>query len=220
MATVAYDPNNSVQQKFLRALALGETGNAGLSAVLEGVGGSNLSGSSYDQYGFPQWQGEGSSHAAGIFQFEPSTWDSLASTYNLNFGNATDQQEGAWYLAQDTYAQNTGGKSLIDALNSGDYGSIQSALSGVWPSVTGNQANPQGLAAALQSGAGADLSGSGSSSSSSSSSGSGGILADVENWFTRFGLIAVGSVIVILALYFILKKYDVIPPISSVAKAA
>ena len=235
--SVAYDPNDPVQQSFLSALALGETGNSTFAAT-EGVGGTNLANDpSTDQYGFPSWTGQGNSHAAGIFQFEPSTWDSLASTYGLNFNNTSDQEAGAWYLAQQTYASNTGG-SLYNALSSGNYSRLDSALASVWPSTQGNETAPQGLAGSISEGKGSNLtfpgttsnasgnsSASGTSSSTASqSSGLFGIVGDIENWFVRGGLIIIGGLVVIVALWALLSKQGVVPsPIETgkdLAKAA
>lgn len=152
---VAFDPNDPTQRSFLSALALGETGNSSYAAT-EGFGGANLENSPTNQYGFPQWEGSGTTHAAGIFQFQPGTWDSLASQFNLNFGNVSDQEAGGWYLAQQAYQGKTG-RSLYDDLSSGNLGSVNSALQSIWPSVAGNAAAPQGLAASLAGGQGANL---------------------------------------------------------------
>ena len=160
---IAFNPSDPLQQKFLSALALGESGTGSQSSMM-GVGGTDLSGLPTDQYGFPEWSGSGNSHAAGIFQFQPSTWDSLASTYGLNFSNTSDQEAGAWILAQQA------DPSLYSQLQSGDYGAVQGALSGIWPSVAGNGAAPQGLALDLASGTGAAL----PSATSSNSGGSAG----------------------------------------------
>jgi len=217
---VAFDPNNSTISKFLGALALGETGGSSY-AVTEGVGGANLSSSSVDQYGFPNWEGSGNSHAAGIFQFQPGTWDSIASQQNLNFSNASDQEAGAWALAQQTYSSKTG-RSLYADLSSGNMSSLNSALASVWPSVMGNEASPQGLASAIANGQGIDL-GSLSSSSSSANGGtgataqSGGIVSDIENWFVRFGLIIVGGLVVLIALWALLSQQGIVPPPQKVA---
>lgn len=235
---VAYNPNDPVQQAFLSALALGETGNSSYAAT-EGVGGVNLADdTSENDFGFPTWQGEGDSHAAGIFQFEPATWDSLASQYGLNFQNTSDQEAGAWYLAQQTYQSKTGG-SLYGALSGGNYSSVQSALASIWPSVTGNQAAPQGLAASLAGGQGSNLTFPGSSSSASgastssgtsstasgnsanqSESGVGTLFGDIENWFERGGLIIVGGLIIIVALWALLASQKVVPSPVKVAKDA
>lgn len=224
---VAYDPNNAEQQSFLQSLALGETGNAA-DASVEGVGGTNLStDTSTDEYGFPQWTGDGNSHAAGTYQFEPGTWDQVASTYDLNFSNPSDQSAGAWYYAEQTYAAKTGG-SLSDALSSGNYSSIQSALSGVWPSVTGNQAAPQGLAADLASGTGAtgatattSASGStpaGTSASGTSAAASTSLWSNIATYFQRFGLIIIGGIIIIAALWALLADKGVVPGPTKLAK--
>ncbi len=218
MTAVAYNPSDPTQQSFLSSLALGETGNSSF-ASMEGVGGVNLSGTSTDQYGFPEWSGDSNSHAAGTFQFQPATWDQEASQYNLNFQNPSDQQAGAWYLAQQTYAQQNGGASLETALQNGDYSQVQSSLASVWPSVTGNQAAPQGLAANLASGTGASLSGGSSASGASSTSSGSNLLADVENFFVRFGLIIIGGVVIIVALWQLLASQGAVPSPGDTAKA-
>jgi hypothetical protein len=152
---VAFNPNDPVQQQFLSSLALGETANSSYAAT-EGFGGVNLADAPTDQYGFPQWQGQGNSHAAGIFQFQPATWDALAQQYGLNFSDAGDQEAGAWYLAQQTYNTKTGG-NLYGDLSTGNTSKLNSALASVWPSVSGNAASPHGLAAAIAGGDGANL---------------------------------------------------------------
>lgn len=225
---VAFNPNDTTQQTFLAALALGETGGAP-NAATEGVGGTNLSSASTDQYGFPQWSGAGTSHAAGLFQFQPGTWDSIASQFDLNFQNVGDQEAGAWDLAQQTYATNTGGGSLESDLQAGNYSRIQSALSSIWPSVSGNAAAPQGLAGSLAAGTGAPLSfpgaapaisSDGSSSGASSSSGSGGgLISDIENWFLRFGLIVIGGIVIVIALWALLSQTGAVPSPAKAAKA-
>lgn len=226
-ASTAYNPYDPTQEAFLSQLSQGETGGAS-DAFTEGVGGVNLAGTTTDQFGFPQWTGADGSHAAGAYQFEPSTWDSIASQYNLNFSNPNDQSEGAWYLAEQTYSDQNGGASLETALNTGNFSSVQSALASVWPSVTGNASNPQGLAQGLDNTASGDVSsGSGGATSSSpfgmlgsltsgfssltgglggsggSSSSSGGIVTDIENWFLRGGLILLGGIIIAVALFWL-----------------
>lgn len=213
---VAYNPSDPVQQQFLSALALGETGGSASSAT-EGFGGVSLAGAPTDQYGFPVWGGSGDTHAAGTFQFQPGTWDSIASTYGLNFANPADQAAGAWYEAQQTYAQKTGG-SLESDLQSGTAGntgaltSIQNALASIWPSVLGSGAAPAGLASDIASGTGAalgDLNGAqagAASAASSSTSGGTSIWASIENLFVRFGLFIIGGIIIIVALYFLLSN--------------
>lgn len=154
--SVAFNPNDPIQQSFLSALALGETGNSSYAAT-EGVGGANLANlQTQDEYGFPEWGGQGSSHAAGIFQFQPGTWDEVASKYNLNFGSTTDQEAGAWYYAQQVYGQKTG-SSLYGDLMQGNLSKLDQALSSAWPSVMGNASAKQGLAATILGGGGANI---------------------------------------------------------------
>lgn len=131
---VPFNPGDPTQQAFLATLSSNE-GNA----LYEGYGGVDLTSSPQDQWGFPQWTGSltsaGPTHAAGYFQFEPTTWDNIAQQYGLNFGNKSDQEAGAWYVAQQAYQTNTGG-NLYDALKAGNYSSVQSALQSTWPSVS------------------------------------------------------------------------------------
>lgn len=246
---VAYNPDDPIQAAFLASLAEGESGGSSY-ALTEGVGGTNLSGDPTDEYGFPEWSGFGDSQAAGIYQFEPSTWDSLAAEYNLNFGSAADQSEGAWYLAQQTYATDNGGASLYTALQNGNIGTVQSSLASVWPSVTETsfttdlanaltgtpttteaataEASSGGLGSFLSKwydntlglagtalgtgGAGGLLSpGVGTfnaltgGTETSGSSGS-GWAAEIENWFLRFGLIVIGVVVILVALWMLLSQ--------------
>lgn len=222
---VAYNSNDAVQQQFLSSLALGESGANGGPMV--GVGGANLAGSSTDQWGFPQWGGVGSgssqSHAAGLFQFQPATWDSVASTYGLNFGNASDQQAGAWYLAEQTYQQKTGG-SLESDLQAGKFSSVQSALASIWPSVTGNGAAPQGLASDLANKIGAVIGGGspsgGALGGTPGAPAGGGILGAIDNFFVRFGLVIAGGLIVVVALWQLLSNQGIVPSPGDTAKAA
>jgi muramidase (phage lysozyme) len=216
---VAYNPSDPVQTAFLAALAKGESAG-GSGSLYQGTGGADLHSAPTDEYGFPQWGGFGNSHAAGTFQFQPGTWDSYAKTYGLNFGSGFDQQAAAWYLAQDTYAQKTGG-SLSEALKSGDYTSVQSSLASVWPSVTGNGAS-KGLASNLANGIGVALPGQ-----------AGGISADtsainpflhpiqyLQDQFQRWGLLIVGAVLVVIALWYLLAQAGAVPSPTDVAKSA
>lgn len=228
MAAVAYNPDDPLQTAFLTALAQGETGGSSYAAT-EGVGGSNLAGDATDQYGFPQWTGLGNSHAAGIFQFQPGTWDSIASEYDLNFQNPSDQSEGAWYEAEQA------DPNLESQLQSGDYSAIQSALQSIWPSVTGNQAAPQGLAASLSQAISAEASGTagtttgGTTATSGTTGGttvtpspaaaasSGGLFSWIGDQFARGGLIIVGTVVILVALWMLLSNQGVVPGPKKVA---
>jgi muramidase (phage lysozyme) len=250
-ALVGYNSDDPYQTGFLNALALGETGGAQGSAMM-GVGGSNLSGDPTDQYGFPVWEGEGNSHAAGTYQFQPGTWDTIAGQLGLTSFSPSNQDEAAWTLAEQTYYQQTG-QSLESALQAGNYSSVQSALKNVWPSVTGNQANPTGLSSVLSnyiSGsntaiAANDQAGSTTSPSTSdlTSPGSGtavegadpngfsakiagaggGILSSViggtENLFERGGLLLIGAIVIIAALWALLADRGYVPSPKKLVRA-
>lgn len=214
---VAYNPYDPAQQSFLSALALGES--HGPSPYTQGVGGTDLSGAPTNQYGFPTWGGFGNSHAAGAFQFQPATWEQYGAEYNLNFRNPGDQNAAAWYLAQDTYKAKTGG-DLSSALAAGQYSSVQAALAKVWPSVTGNGASP-GLAAALSGGQGSQLSGGANPISADTSLlGKLNPLNAMTSQFARIGLIAVGSLILLVALWYLLSQTGAVPSPGEVAKTA
>lgn len=225
--TTAYDPSDPLQQSFLSALALGESGTSGTAST--GYGGVDLSGASTDQYGFPQWQGattkDGPTHSAGTYQFQPSTWDDIASQFGLNFANPSDQNAGAWDLA------NQKDPNLESDLQSGNFQAIQNALKGTWTSVTGSASAPKGLANDLATGTGAAIPAGANSAldpstggTAASSSGQGGIFADIENWFERGGLILLGGLIILVALWVLLSHTGAIPSpgefAGDVAKAA
>lgn len=219
---VAYNPYDQTQQAFLSALAKGES-SGGSAAYTQGVGGTDLAAAGTDQYGFPQWGGFGNSHAAGAFQFQPATFDTYASRYGLNFGKPSDQNAAAWYLAQDTYSQKTGG-SLSDDLQAGKYSSVQQALAAVWPSVNGNGAAPGGLSATLTSGNGAQIAGGNGLSADTSPfykfmSGM-NPLAGVVDQFTRIAIIAVGALIMLIALWYLLAQTGAVPSPNDTAKLA
>lgn len=217
---VAYNPYDPEQRAFLAALAKGESGGV-TGAATVGTGGKNLSGYAVDQYGFPQWEGQGDSHAAGIFQFQPGTWSEIASKYGLNFANPQDQAQGAWYLAQERYAAKTGHELDAD-LDKGAFSSIQSALQGTWTSANGNASMPQGLAYEIANGV---AGGTGTlpwegSPMTPTAPGGGGIMANVEGFFVRFGLIIVGVLIIGVALWMLLSSQGIVPSPSKVAKLA
>jgi len=218
MPVTAYNPYDTTQQSFLAALSLGEAN--GPHPYSQGVGGVDLTGAPTDASGFPQWGGFGNSHAAGAFQFQPATWSAEASKLGLNFQNPADQNAAAWDLAQTTYATKTGGDLETD-LKAGKLGPIQSALASVWPSVTGNAAAPGGLVASLTGGKGGNIAG-GNPLSADTSLGSmlSGLnpFAGITNQFVRIGLIVVGVVILIVALWKLLSDAGVVPSPGDTAK--
>lgn len=105
----------------------------GGDSYTKGYGGADLSNSPVDQYGFPIWEGnmgpQGISHAAGGYQFEPSTWHTYAKQLGItDFSPASqDKVFQAAYADQGTdpwlpyntklraaYAAALGGKMLPD----------------------------------------------------------------------------------------------------------
>lgn len=217
---VAYNPSDPAQQGFLASLGLGESGGAS-NPYEVGYSGVDLSGAPTDAYGFPQWSGVGDSHAAGAYQFEPSTWDAIAAQYGLNFQNPADQNAGAWYLAQQTYGAKTGG-SLEDALNQGNFSGISTALAGVWPSV-GNASFTNTLTGEANG-------------TTPVSAGPGGWIQNLQNFmsgvaklnpvtavqdtFTRAALLVVGGIIILVALWQLLSSTGVVPSPGDAAKTA
>lgn len=237
----AYDPGDTLQQQFLSAVRKGES--YGANAYSQGVGGFDLSGFTTNALGFPLWSGIGSgktqSHAAGAYQFQPGTWSDVAGALGLNFQHPEDQDQAAWTLAAQTYLNKTGG-SLEAALANHDYGSITDALKGVWPSATGNGAAPGGWAATLGNlaqGAGAVLgtvfpgsqavaavgaTGVGAMTQGVQAAGNAGVQAGsaIEGFFVRGGLIVLGAIVVIVALWYLLSNATGVPSPSDAAKIA
>ncbi|HEY1880114.1 MAG TPA: hypothetical protein VGG68_09300 [Caulobacteraceae bacterium] len=233
MPDVAFNPNDPVQAQFLSTLALGEVGNA-TDPFTTAFGGGTTAGAPTDAYGFPLLPGgstsAGPTHAAGAFQFEPGTWDPLAQTNGLNFANPADQEAGAWYLAQQKYDA-AGGGSLESALSSGNQSTLSgvvSALKSTWPTLTGSPSAPGGFISNFLAGIGANLpAGLGATvSAAEGAAGAGaagpqqgsGLLGDIEDWFARGGLIIVGALIVIVALWLLLSSQGVVPSPGDAAK--
>lgn len=215
MTGVAYNPSDPTQQAFLSALALGESGSNG--SLFEGFGSTpghvtDLSSAPRDAFGFPQWGGVGDTHATGIYQFQPATWDGIASQYGLNFGNAADQNAGAWYLAQQK------DPNLEADLQSGAISKVQSALGSTWTSITGSQfvAALTGQIPGASIPAGATAAGGGAAASGTAAP---GIIDDIENWFLRGGLILVGGIVVIIALWGLFAHYSNVPGPTQTARA-
>jgi muramidase (phage lysozyme) len=214
MPEVAYNPYDPTQISFLSSLARGETGTAGTGATFEGYGGVNLATAPTDQYGFPQWAGSDNSHAAGTYQFQPSTWDALAAAHGFSFGNPADQNAAAWTLAQQTYSAKTGGDLETD-LHAGKYSDIQSALADVWPSITGSS-----FVQTITSGGGPNISSANPISADTSSGSGGGIAGWIEKEFSRFGVLIVGGIVVLVALWYLLSQSTGVPSPTETAQAA
>lgn len=79
------------------------------------------------------------SGAAGRYQFTHPTWVKVARQLGLTDFTPRSQDLGAWHLAQQTYAENTG-RNLLSDLKTKDprvLGSVSKALSGQWASLAG-----------------------------------------------------------------------------------
>jgi|DEB19_MinimDraft_3_1074340.scaffolds.fasta_scaffold27270_2 muramidase (phage lysozyme) len=73
------------------------------------------------------------SSASGRYQINKVTWPELQAKYpDLVDFSPVNQDRAAWRLAQDRYASNTGGRSLLEDLRAGDQSRIKEALSGTW----------------------------------------------------------------------------------------
>lgn len=175
---VAYNPHDDEQVRFLDALALSQVGSGTGSSAVAGGTPFNLSNEAMRQ---------------------------LQTQLGLDFSNSYDQSAGAWYVAQEAYTSQTG-RSLDADLDAGDVSRIDSALSNVWSSISGNQSAPQGLASSVESGDGAGGSFQLPSLGGGDSSQSGGILGNVANIFKRGGLILLGGVIVLVSLWALLNN--------------
>lgn len=80
------------------------------------------------------------SSAAGRYQFLEKTWQDIAGRYRLKDFSPENQDKAAWALAAETYAQQTKGGKLEEALKSGDPARINAAadiLKTVWTSMPG-----------------------------------------------------------------------------------
>lgn len=80
------------------------------------------------------------SSAAGRYQFLGSTWDQVKNDLQLPDFSPESQDQGAWHLANTTYAKKTGGRDLAADLeaakgNPGAVNMIGSYLSGTWTSL-------------------------------------------------------------------------------------
>lgn len=196
MTAVAYNADDPVQTSFLSAIAQSETVGGGSS--------TNSSG----------WL---------TALTETPTWQDIATQYNLNFGNTSDQAAGVWYTAQQA------DPNLESQLQAGNYSAVQSALASVWPSVTGSQGTPSGLAAAL-----AALTNTATSTAASTGTGTatsydqgvpnpagaptGSSSSGLGTLLQRWGLIAVGVVIVFVALWWLMSTTGYVPSPQKVAR--
>ena len=89
---------------------------------------------------------------------------------------------------------------------------IQSALAGLWPSVTGSETAPQGLASQLE----ANISNVNGNAVSSAASPAAGTTATasasgLSGFFVRGGLLFVGGLIIVVGLWALLAKQGYVP---------
>ena len=118
------------QRAFLDALAIGESG--GRYDIL--CGGGRFT----DYSKFPQWEGfqgpDGISHAAGKYQFEPATWNEVATDLKLQDFSPKSQDAGAWSLANHVYQTKTG-RDLLRDLTGNNTAFVVPALRSTWVSL-------------------------------------------------------------------------------------
>lgn len=197
MGLVAYNREDAEQNAFLATVRQLESGGN----YYVGNGGANLAGAPVDQYGFPQWSGQGNSHAAGAYQFQPGTWKEIASRFGLNFQNKADQDEGAWYNAQIKYSDKTGGRDLDADLDAGKFQFIQQTLSMEWTSF------PKGFAKTIAGylGSSPEL-----SEGATDTNGTPSLLTSpveaAKSYFVRGGMVLTGAIILLVALWALLNS--------------
>jgi hypothetical protein len=232
--TNTYDPTNASQVAFLAALQSGE--NASGNPEL-GYGGANLANAPTTANGFPIWSGVatsgGTTHAAGLYQFQPATWNSVANQLGLNFQNPADQNEAAWDLASANYAQANGGASLQSALDSGQYAQVASTLQPTWTSLTANRlstaasavsAGTTSAAGALGSAIAALSGGNAVTGAIAGAVGAGAVgltsfQTDIVNMFARGGVMILAVIVIAFGLFF-LTDHASGGAVSKTAKAA
>ena len=125
----------------------------------------------------------------------------------MNFSNPYDQDSGAWYNAQAKYAAATGGASLDADLDAGLFEKVRSALSREWTSL---RDNPSRCLETLAAGAGAELQ-PGATDTAGTPSFFESPLQSISAFFVRGGMLLVGSIILLVALWALLSKSDIVP---------
>lgn len=137
MAFVPYNSSNPTQQAFLHSIQQSEGTASYANPYAVGFGGVDVSGYPLNSSGFPNWSGNASynTHAAGAYQFQPATWSDVSSkTGQTNFNDPDAQNANAWYLAQRSYTQQTGGDLSTDLQNS-NTSQVAPALASQWQSL-------------------------------------------------------------------------------------
>lgn len=233
---VAYNPDDPLQLSLLSAISSVES-PSGPNPWSEGFSNIDLSNNPTTSNGFYEGStvnggpvnGNLPTSAEGPFQFEPATWNSIASQYGLNFQNPGDQEAGAWYNAQNTVAAQGG--NLETELQQGEYSTIAQQLGGQWQGIQNNpntflsNLESGNISSVIATGAGNPSSATGATAANSSGStgtsslslGSLGSITDVEDFFVRFGIIIIGGVIILVALWQLLSQHSSIPgPVDTV----
>lgn len=74
----------------------------------------------------------GDSSAAGRYQITSTTWNEYRGKYNLTDFSPVSQDRAAWYIAQERYARNSGGRNLLSDLQAGNLNLVQQYLGSTW----------------------------------------------------------------------------------------
>lgn len=142
---------------------------------------------------------------------DQSGLQNVAAEYGINLSTASGDNEALWDLAQQQYSTSTGGQSLETALQTPSaFSNIQSALAGLWPSVTGSETAPQGLASQLEANI-SNINGNAVSSAASPAAGTTTTASGLSGFFVRGGLLFVGGLIIVVGLWALLAKQGYVP---------
>lgn len=115
---------------FLNALAIGESGPTPDYTILYGGGHFATA----PAWTFPTWAGNDNSHAAGRYQFEPATWQTVSAAAGLKDFSPDNQDMGAWWLAKYDYNRRSG-RDLLSDLRSGVLENVATVLQPTWTSL-------------------------------------------------------------------------------------
>jgi muramidase (phage lysozyme) len=119
------------QQTFLQRLSAPESGGDYTSR--NGTGHI----ADFSKHPGPGFGPDGTSSAAGRYQFTYETWNEAAAALGLTDFSPASQDRAAWWLANREYQQKTGRNLLADIQSGGHGGEIQTALKNRWVTITG-----------------------------------------------------------------------------------
>jgi hypothetical protein len=126
---------------LLRAIAAGESGGDYSLNFGERPGGphANEAGGAHPNRMVPiPWRPGLNSSAYGAYQFLGHEWDRVSKLTGLTATTPENQDRNAWFLANERYRANTGGRDLAaDLKDPSQRHRIGPALSGTWTSVPG-----------------------------------------------------------------------------------